>query len=110
GKQGALPAPPITPQSLEVPPEVDLCLADLVAVEGEDLRVPEAASVGPGALVGHDDLVALLDQPLELEPLDQLGVRPAALEVTRPIDSVIRRVVDGDIVGPEPFDDAAIVG
>src|SRR5207244_6502733 len=60
GKQGALPAPPITPQSLEAPPEVALCLADLVAVEGEDLRVTERPPVGPRPPVGHDHPVALL--------------------------------------------------
>src|SRR5437867_1838342 len=45
-------------RSLDVPAEVDLHLADLVAVEGEDLRVAKAAPVGLPALVGDDDLVA----------------------------------------------------
>ena len=45
----------------EVPAEVDLDLGDLVALEGEHLRVAEARAVGPRGLVGHDDLVAMLD-------------------------------------------------
>jgi hypothetical protein len=65
----------------EVPAEVDLHHSDLVALEGEDLGVAKPPAIGLRALVGNDDFVAGLDEPLELERVDQLGVRPAPLEV-----------------------------
>jgi hypothetical protein len=77
--------PRTTARSLDVPAEVDLHLADLLAIEREDLGVAKPIPVGLRALVGDDDLVAGLDKPLELEGLDQLGVRSAALEVSRAV-------------------------
>src|SRR4051794_37971707 len=65
---------------LQIPAEVDLLLADLVAGEGQDLGIPEARAVGARGLVGHDDLVAGLDQADDLERLDLPGARPAAIE------------------------------
>src|SRR5437016_1721296 len=97
-------------RSFEIPAEVDLCATDLVAFECEDFGVAEPISVGLRALVGHDDLVAGLDEPLELEGLDQLGVRPAALEVPSAIDAQVGRAVEREVVGQKVLDDAAIAG
>jgi hypothetical protein len=55
--------------ALESPAEVDLGFADPVAAEGQNLGVPAPASTEPGHLVGHDDLVAGLRHPHELEAL-----------------------------------------
>src|SRR5947209_9368526 len=65
----------------QVPAEVHLRHRDLVTVERKDLGVAEARAVGPRRLVRHDDLVAVLDDPLEVERSDRLRVRPAALPV-----------------------------
>src|SRR5438105_9036641 len=97
-------------RSLEVPAEVDLCATDLVALECQDFGVAEAVSVGLRALVGHHDLVAGLDEPLELESLDPLGVRPAALEVRRAVDAHVGRAEEREVVGQKVLDDAAIAG
>ena len=59
---------------------------------------------------GSDDLVTRLDKSLELEILDQLGVRPAALEVRLPVDPGVGRAVEDEVVAEDLLDDAAIAG
>ena len=49
---------------LDVPAEVDLDPADLVAVEPEDLGVAKSAAVRLGGLVGDDHLVVRFEEPL----------------------------------------------
>src|SRR5436190_14583709 len=94
--------------SREIPAEVHLRAADPVALEGQDLRVAEAAAVGPRALVGHEHLVSDLDEPFEIERRDHLGVRPAALEVARAIDAHVGWAVEGEVVAQAPLDELAI--
>ncbi len=53
--------------SVEVPAEVELGLRDLLAVQ--HLGIAKAAAIGPRRLVRDDDLVAVLDQPHEVEPV-----------------------------------------
>jgi hypothetical protein len=60
---------------------------DLVTVERKDLGVAKTAPIGLRGFVGQDHLVPGLDEPLKGERLDQLSVRPAALEVGRAVDS-----------------------
>jgi uncharacterized protein YndB with AHSA1/START domain len=110
GTAGGFSPRPRPERSLEVPAEVDLLSADLVAVEREDLGVAKPAPVGLRAFVGHDDLVSGLDEPLKLERLDQLSVRPAALEVPRAVDPDVGRTVEREILGQELLDDAPIAG
>jgi hypothetical protein len=69
---------PVT--TLEVPAEVDLSAGDPITVEGEYLRVPASTSVSPGHLVGHDHLVAALDESYEFKLLPLAGPRPTSLE------------------------------
>ena len=47
---------------------------------------------------------------LNSKRLDQLGVRPAALEVRRAVDPGVGRAVEGEVVGQELLDDAAVAG
>src|ERR1700721_22152 len=82
----------------EVPSEIDLPLGDLLADEGHDLGIAEPAAGGPGALVGHQDLLTGLDQPLELEVGDQLCIGPAALEVGFEVDSRVGGAVEDKIL------------
>jgi hypothetical protein len=67
--------------SVEIPAEVDLGLADLVAVERQNLGVSKPSAVGLRGLVRREHLVANLDEPLELERVDLVSVGPAALEL-----------------------------
>src|SRR5207302_8027726 len=48
--------------------------------------------------------------PLELVGLDQLGVRPAALEVRRSVDSRVGRAVEREVVGQVLLEEAAVAG
>src|ERR687892_250585 len=94
----------------QVPAEVHLHAGDLAVLEAEDLGVAEAPAVGPRGLVGHEHLVTDLLESLELEGLDQLAVGPAALEVGHPVDAGVGGAEEGDLVGEEALDDAAIAG
>ena len=60
--------------SVQVPAEVDLDLAHLIAAERHHLGVAKALAVGARAFVGHEHVVAGLDQALELEPAELRGV------------------------------------
>jgi hypothetical protein len=58
--------------------------------------------------VGHEHLVAELDQPLELERLDLLGAWPAALEVPRTVDADVRGALEHEIVTQQRLDQPAV--
>jgi hypothetical protein len=100
----------VTELLVEIPAEVDLGLADLVAVKRENLGVAKSAPVGLRALVRHDHLVTGLNEPLELEGLDLFGVRPAALEVLRTVDAHVSRAVEREVVGQKLLDHATVAG
>src|SRR3954468_5419433 len=75
------------------------------------LGVAKPAAVGLDALVGHEHLVVgdLLES-LELEGLDQVSVRPAALEVGRAVDPRIWRAVELEVLGQDLLEDAWVPG
>lgn len=52
----------------------------------------------------------MLEQPDELEGLDQLGVGPAAFEVLGPVELRIRGGVEGEVVGEQRLDQAPVAG
>jgi len=61
-------------------------------------------------LIGHDDFIAGLEEPLELKALDRLGIRPAALEVRRAVDPHVGRAVEREVVAQKLLDDPTIAG
>jgi len=83
---------------LEVPAEIYLYLAYLLTPECKDFGVAKAMSVGLGALVGRDDLVANLDESLECKANEQFCVGPAALEILLAIDSHVGGAVEDEVV------------
>ena len=88
----------------QVPPEVDLRSAEPITVEGEHLGIDPCAAVGLDQLVGHDDLVARLDQALEREGLFPAGARPAALEIATAIEVDVERAGEAEIRGQHFLD------
>src|SRR5439155_16978655 len=99
-----------TPRSRLLPAEVDLGLADLLALEGEHLGIAKAAPVGPRAFVRDDHLLARLEQARELVVLDAGGVGPAALEVARAVDAHVGGAEEREVVAQELIEHAAIAG
>src|SRR4051794_9879345 len=94
--------------SCQIPPEVDLDLGDLVAIEAEDLRVAKRGPIAPARLVGDTDLIAGLDQPDDLELLERVGVGPAALEVGRAVDAVVARAVEREVAAEDALEEVAV--
>src|SRR4051794_23777612 len=72
----------------EIPAEVDLYAADLVAVEGQQLGVAQSLAVRLRRFVRDEDLVRArqLDQAREVVRRERTGRRPAALPVRRQVD------------------------
>src|ERR1700737_260700 len=94
----------------KVPTEVDLRLTNLVASKRENLGVAKPAAIGLLALVGHDDLIAMFDEALEIEGFNQLRVRPASLEVFRPVYPHVSGAVNCEVVGETLLYDAPVFG
>src|SRR5205807_6743640 len=99
-----------TPRSRQLPAEVDLGPADLLALEGEHLGVAKAAPIGPRALVRDDYLIACLEQAREPVLLDASGVGPAALEVARAVDVHVGGGEEFEVLAQELIEYAAIAG
>ena len=59
------------------PAEVHLDVDDLLIPNREDLGVPESTAVRVASFVGHEHAVGICDEMDEVEPVDDLAVRPA---------------------------------
>src|SRR5438128_100299 len=94
----------------ESPAEIHLGAGYVLARESQHLRVAEAAAVALTALVGHDHLIARLNQPLEVKAGYQRGVRPAALEVRGAVDAGVWRAVEAEVIAEVALEDAALAG
>ena len=96
---------------LEVPAEVDLGAHDLVLiVEGKNLGIPSPAATGNVALVGDDDLVALLDQADELEVLGPPGSWPATLKEAVTVEIRVRWRGEAEVNAQTLLEEAPVTG
>ena len=96
--------------SRQVPAEVDLDAAQLLAGEGHDFRVAEARPVRARGHVRDEHLVAVRDEPLEGEGREVLGARPAALEVPLAVDVDVGGAREAEVGGQVALEDAPVAG
>ena len=78
------------------PTEIDLDLDNLIAPHSNDLRVAKTMTVGVLPLVGDEDLVTFRDEVDEVERVDPLAIRPAAVEIRR---AVVDRAGKMEVLG-----------
>jgi hypothetical protein len=79
------------------PTEVHLDLDDLAVAHGMQLGVAEAL-LAHAALVRDEGAIAIDDQAHYVESVDSPAIGPADLEIGRPIEAVVERAGEVEIV------------
>jgi len=93
---------------LKGPAKIHLDDPNLVARKGEDFGVTSPAAINICHLIRHDQFIARLDDPNEVELLALPRAWPAAIKVTRAIQSNIERAGKRELAGEGPLDQVAI--
>lgn len=92
-----------------VPAEIDLDLDDLPVANDVHFRILKASAKVRTADIGHVDAFAARDHVDELEIGDPLAVWPAAFEIGLPIEAIVERAREMEILGDEPLHSRAIL-
>src|SRR5262245_50451942 len=73
----------------QIPAEVHLDIDDAPVSNGENLGVSKSKTVRIASLIGDEDAIGVGHEVDEVEPLDDLAVRPAPAKVRVPIDPIV---------------------
>jgi hypothetical protein len=83
--------------------EVHFYFLDLVSFDPEELGAAPFAAVVSGPLVANEGFVAFFEKLVDLKRFNVLAVRPAPLEIGRPIDVIVERTGEGEVVAQYVF-------
>src|SRR5258708_11959378 len=89
--------------------EIHIGALDLVALEAEELGIPELLPTLGQAFIGDKSLVAFDQDFFELMPLDPVGDAPAARKIRRLVDLVIIWPGEAKVVSERIFYRLAVV-
>src|SRR6185312_16738686 len=90
------------------PAEIDFDLDDPAVADGQHFGVAERLAAAALADIGRDHLLAVADQADELVAGDPCVVRPAALEIGLPIDAVVERAGEVEVLGDHRLGGGAV--
>src|SRR5262249_19704684 len=90
------------------PPKIDLDFDDLSITHGNDLGVPERVALVAVTFVSDEHAVAIGNDINKIESLDPFAVRPATGKIGGPIDPVVERTREAEVLGDQSFNRRAI--
>jgi len=91
------------------PAEIDLCLDDLAAADGQPLRIAESSTAKSRCFVNDEDLFAVHNDIDELKVRDRLAVGPTTREVSAAIQAVIQRAGEMEVFVDQGLDGDSVL-
>jgi hypothetical protein len=85
----------------DCPSEIDFSFHDFSIANCQDFAVAEVLAASASAFVGHEHVIAIWHNVDEVEPGDCRIIRPAACEISCPVDVVIEGAGEMEIIGDQ---------
>src|SRR6267378_5624536 len=83
--------------------EVNLNFLDLVSFDREELGAAPFAAVVSSPFITNERFIAFFEELVDLKRFDVLAIRPAPLEIGGPINVIVERTGEGEVVAQDVF-------
>ena len=93
----------------DCPAEIDFRFHDFSIANCQDFAVAEALAASASAFVGDEHVIAIWHNVDEIELGDCRAIWPAVGKIGRPVDMVIKRAGEMEIIGDQLVDCCAIL-